>query len=142
MLRSVPSVEAGKRPALYRFASVRLHPPLSSLLSQAGANGRIFYFFLGITLHTRRLQTWTRREGTIRLSEDDGPPANQFLEDDGPDEDTGSEELGEHEAGEPTTGRPLAQTRIQAGGGREMWVGDGDADTPSPSLVRGALVVR
>ena len=30
----------------------------------------------------RRLKTWTRREGTIRLSIDDGPPATEFLEDD------------------------------------------------------------
>lgn len=30
----------------------------------------------------RRLKTITRREGGIRLSEDDGPPAREFLEDD------------------------------------------------------------
>ncbi|KAI0043423.1 hypothetical protein FA95DRAFT_404516 [Auriscalpium vulgare] len=28
-----------------------------------------------------QLKTWTRQEGTIRLSEDDGPPARSFLED-------------------------------------------------------------
>jgi len=29
-----------------------------------------------------RLKTWSRREGTIRLSIDDGPPAAEFLQDD------------------------------------------------------------
>ena len=27
----------------------------------------------------RRLNTWTQKQGTIRLSEDDGPPAIEFL---------------------------------------------------------------
>jgi len=31
---------------------------------------------------SHRLKTWTRREGTIRLSIDEGPPAREFLEDD------------------------------------------------------------
>lgn len=35
-----------------------------------------------------RLKTWTRQEGNIRLSVDDGPPANEFLADDF-DEDHG-----------------------------------------------------
>ncbi|THH12427.1 hypothetical protein EW146_g7708 [Bondarzewia mesenterica] len=30
---------------------------------------------------SHQLKTWSRREGNIRLSEDDGPPANSFLED-------------------------------------------------------------
>lgn len=29
-----------------------------------------------------RLNTWTRKEGRIRLSEDDGPPVHEFLQDD------------------------------------------------------------
>jgi hypothetical protein len=29
-----------------------------------------------------RLKTWTRQEGTVRLSEDDGPPSHSFLGDD------------------------------------------------------------
>lgn len=29
-----------------------------------------------------RLKTWTRQEGAVRLSEDDGPPAHSFLGDD------------------------------------------------------------
>ncbi|KIM41857.1 hypothetical protein M413DRAFT_139366 [Hebeloma cylindrosporum] len=31
---------------------------------------------------SHRLKTFTRAEGTIRLSEDDGPPASEFLGDD------------------------------------------------------------
>ena len=27
-----------------------------------------------------RLKTWTRQEGAVRLSEDDGPPAHSFLD--------------------------------------------------------------
>ncbi|ETW79993.1 hypothetical protein HETIRDRAFT_243886, partial [Heterobasidion irregulare TC 32-1] len=30
---------------------------------------------------SHQLKTWRRREGNIRLSEDDGPPAHTFLED-------------------------------------------------------------
>ena len=33
-----------------------------------------------------RLKTWTRQEGAVRLSEDDGPPAHSFLEDEEDDE--------------------------------------------------------
>lgn len=36
-----------------------------------------------------RLKSWTRNEGAIRLSEDEGPPATEFLGDDY-DEDNGS----------------------------------------------------
>jgi hypothetical protein len=42
-----------------------------------------------------RLKTWTRSEGQIRLSEDDGPPAREFLED---DYDEDHEELPESRA--------------------------------------------
>ncbi|PCH43137.1 hypothetical protein WOLCODRAFT_138210 [Wolfiporia cocos MD-104 SS10] len=34
-----------------------------------------------------QLNTWTRKEGRIRLSEDDGPPAREFLDEDEYDED-------------------------------------------------------
>lgn len=36
-----------------------------------------------------RLKTFTQREGNIRLSEDDGPPAREFLEDDYDDDNEG-----------------------------------------------------
>jgi len=40
-----------------------------------------------------RLKTWTRPEGRIRLSEDEGPPAREFLEDDyEPEEDDDDED--------------------------------------------------
>jgi hypothetical protein len=41
-----------------------------------------------------RLKTWTRREGTIRLSVDDGPPAAEFL---GDDCDEGNDGLDDNE---------------------------------------------
>ena len=41
-----------------------------------------------------RLKTWTRQEGAVRLSEDDGPPAHTFLED---DEELGDEFGGDYE---------------------------------------------
>jgi len=34
------------------------------------------------TVVAHQLKTWTRQEGAVRLSEDDGPPAHSFLEDD------------------------------------------------------------
>jgi hypothetical protein len=36
-----------------------------------------------------RLKTWTRQEGALRLSEDDGPPAHSFLGDDEEQEELG-----------------------------------------------------
>lgn len=39
-------------------------------------------------LHRHRLQTWSRTEGQIRLSEDDGPSATEFLTE-ADDEDVG-----------------------------------------------------
>ncbi|KAH9957525.1 hypothetical protein BC827DRAFT_654897 [Russula dissimulans] len=34
------------------------------------------------TVVAHQLKTWTRQEGAVRLSEDDGPPAHSFLGDD------------------------------------------------------------
>ncbi|KAN0120617.1 hypothetical protein V8E52_004444 [Russula decolorans] len=39
------------------------------------------------TVVAHQLKTWTRQEGAVRLSEDDGPPAHLFLEDDEDEED-------------------------------------------------------
>lgn len=39
-----------------------------------------------LTLLLARMKTWTRHEGRIRLSEDDGPAATEFLGDDPTDE--------------------------------------------------------
>lgn len=41
-----------------------------------------------LTIWHFRLKTWTRQEGTIRLSIDDGPPATEFIRDDDDDEST------------------------------------------------------
>ena len=48
-----------------------------------------------------RLKTLTSNEGRIRLSEDNGPPANEFLADDYDEDnehlnDSGNETLSEH----------------------------------------------
>lgn len=50
-----------------------------------------------------RLKTWTRSEGRIRLSEDDGPPSREFLEDDSNEE---SEGLDDDYDDEPLSERP------------------------------------
>ncbi|KII90066.1 hypothetical protein PLICRDRAFT_53172 [Plicaturopsis crispa FD-325 SS-3] len=47
------------------------------------------------TVVSHQLKNWTQPEGRVRLSEDDGPPAQEFLEDDY-DEDNG--DLDDHEA--------------------------------------------
>jgi len=38
------------------------------------------------TVVAHQLKTWTRQEGAVRLSEDDGPPAHSFLEEEDVDE--------------------------------------------------------
>ncbi|KAI9450945.1 hypothetical protein BJY52DRAFT_137900 [Lactarius psammicola] len=45
------------------------------------------------TVVAHQLKTWTRQEGAVRLSEDDGPPAHSFLEED--DDEEQDEEGGE-----------------------------------------------
>jgi hypothetical protein len=50
-------------------------------------------FFISVV---PRLKMWTRQEGAVRLSEDDGPPAHSFLGDDEePDDgiDDGNEDV-------------------------------------------------
>lgn len=63
-----------------------------------------------------RLKTFTRSEGQIRLSEDNGPPANEFLADDYDEDnehlnDLGDQSLSEHirkaRAAEATNGTRL-----------------------------------
>ncbi|KAF8889121.1 hypothetical protein BD779DRAFT_1522085, partial [Infundibulicybe gibba] len=53
---------------------------------------------------SHQLKTWTHTEGRIRLSEDDGPPAREFIEDDDDDDGSRDEQLGTAGA-EPLTGR-------------------------------------
>jgi len=45
------------------------------------------------TVVAHQLKTWSRGEGRIRLSEDDGPPARSFVEDDEEDEAADDEPL-------------------------------------------------
>lgn len=86
-----------------RRSSVRLHPRPSSVL----AHGCV-----------ARLQTWTRREGNIRLSMDDGPPAREFLDEDYDDDNEAiaddeplalrAQQLRAKNAPAPTPSRPTA----------------------------------
>ncbi|KAH8114823.1 hypothetical protein DFH11DRAFT_1589901 [Phellopilus nigrolimitatus] len=45
------------------------------------------------TVVAHQLKTWTRDEGRVRLSEDDGPPARSFVEDDEEDDAEDTEPL-------------------------------------------------
>ncbi|EJD04891.1 uncharacterized protein FOMMEDRAFT_139560 [Fomitiporia mediterranea MF3/22] len=45
------------------------------------------------TVVAHQLKTWTSTEGRIRLSEDDGPPARSFVEDDADDDADDAEPL-------------------------------------------------
>jgi hypothetical protein len=66
----------------------------------------IVLFFL--TWHGfSRLKTWTRQEGAVRLSEDDGPPAHTFL---GEDDDELEEE--DSESGSDDDIRQERTTRV------------------------------
>lgn len=56
---------------------------------QTVSSSHLFFSFVFLF----RLKTWTRQEGAVRLSEDDGPPAHLFLEDDEEqDEEIGGDE--------------------------------------------------
>jgi hypothetical protein len=70
-LRFIHPLETGKCSTFGCFASVRILA-FTDLVSTANSPAFVAY----------RLKTWTRTEGQIRLSEDDGPPVREFLEDD------------------------------------------------------------
>ncbi|KAI0277177.1 hypothetical protein BGY98DRAFT_649058 [Russula aff. rugulosa BPL654] len=46
------------------------------------------------TVVAHQLKTWTRQEGAVRLSEDDGPPAHLFL---GDDDEEQEDEIGDND---------------------------------------------
>ncbi|KAI9459829.1 hypothetical protein F5148DRAFT_1287035 [Russula earlei] len=59
--------------------------PFLFLITTATVCGLFIIWRRSDTLRTvvaHQLKTWTRQEGAVRLSEDDGPPAHSFLEDD------------------------------------------------------------
>lgn len=70
----------------------------------------IFFFFF-----INRLKTWTRREGGIRLSEDEGPAASGFFEEDEFDED--NEEL---DQGDEPLALPVRGTEISGSGSNDQ----------------------
>ena len=69
-----------------------------------------------------RLKTWTRQEGAVRLSEDDGPPAHSFLGEDDDEEDEEGESDGDSIGQENT--RRMPHVELQR-------VGITRADVPS-----------
>ena len=54
-----------------------------------------------------RLKTWTRQEGAVRLSEDDGPPAHSFLGDDEELEDEFGGDYEDNDSGNRRESRPF-----------------------------------
>ena len=58
-----------------------------------------------------RLKTWTRQEGAVRLSEDDGPPAHSFLGEDDDEEDEEGESDGDSIGQENTRRVPPVELR-------------------------------
>ncbi|KAL6302573.1 hypothetical protein BKA93DRAFT_818391 [Sparassis latifolia] len=75
------------------------------------------------TVVAHRLNTWSRREGNIRLSIDDGPSSREFLDD---DYDEDRESLNDDE--------PLAYTaeRLEMGHGTSGGVSAAADDVPLP----------
>jgi len=64
-----------------------------------------------------RLKTWNQSEGRVRLSEDDGPPSTEFLEDDY-DQDNEGLELDDEDDG-PLTERVRMPGGASRGGESE-----------------------
>ena len=74
-----------------------------------------------------RLKTWTRREGAVRLSIDDGPPAAEFLEDD-------DEGMSDTEDDEPLAER-ARQLQLKSAGTENGAAGPPrDLEPSSPSI--------
>ncbi|KAH9922244.1 uncharacterized protein B0H18DRAFT_523511 [Fomitopsis serialis] len=58
---------------LWRRAST-----LRKVVAHRYARSICIYLEWRLSGHVLRLNTWTQKQGTIRLSEDDGPPAIEF----------------------------------------------------------------
>jgi len=59
------------------------------------------------TVVVHQLKTWTRQEGAVRLSEDDGPPAHSFLGDDEELEDEFGDDYEDNDNGSRRESRPF-----------------------------------
>ncbi|PPQ75784.1 hypothetical protein CVT26_001493 [Gymnopilus dilepis] len=100
----------GSMPMLFLFTTCTLcalfilwkrADALRRVVSHQYVPENISTFVLITSFFDRRLKTFNRSEGRIRLSEDDGPPANEFLADDFDDDnehlhDSDDEPLTEH----------------------------------------------
>lgn len=74
-------------------------------------------YVIQANLISTRLKTFTQREGNIRLSEDDGPPAREFLEDDYDDDIEGlSGDNSDDESLAHHTGHNTRQTNTSSTG--------------------------
>jgi hypothetical protein len=76
------------------------------------------------TIVLSRLKTWTRQEGAVRLSEDDGPPAHTFLEEDDDEREEEDSESGDDGIGQEDI-RRVPPVELQR-------VGITRADAPPP----------
>jgi hypothetical protein len=77
-----------------------------------------------------RLKTWTRQEGAVRLSEDDGPPSHLFLGDDYDVPEEGEERYNDDSAanipqGDTSSVPPIALQRVGT-------MGEDEIPTPPP----------
>jgi hypothetical protein len=76
-----------------------------------------------------RLKTWTRQEGAVRLSEDDGPPSHLFLGDDYDVPEEGEERYNDGAAnigrGDTSSVPPIALQRVGT-------MGEDEIPTPPP----------
>jgi hypothetical protein len=95
---------------------------------------RGFFFF---TWHGySRLKTWTRQEGAVRLSEDDGPPAHTFLEEDDDeleeeDSESGADDDIRQEGTRRAPGVELQTVGVPRGDAPSLLVNE-DAPLPPP----------
>ncbi|KAN0136628.1 hypothetical protein V8E53_005675 [Lactarius tabidus] len=88
------------------------------------------------TVVAHQLKTWTRQEGAVRLSEDDGPPAHTFLEEDDDElEEEDSESGGDDDIRQEGTRRApdveLPTVGVPRGDAPSLLVNE-DAPLPAP----------
>jgi len=99
--------------------------PQSRQSPSSGLSSVSFFdiYVIQANLISTRLKTFTQREGNIRLSEDDGPPAREFLEADYDDDieglsgDNSDDESLTHHTG-PNTRQTNTSSTGNAGEGR------------------------
>ncbi|KAI0296972.1 hypothetical protein B0F90DRAFT_997028 [Multifurca ochricompacta] len=88
------------------------------------------------TVVAHQLKDWTRQEGAVRLSEDDGPPAHSFIRDDDDDDDDDVQE-NDDEGGSsdrrPENTRRVSSTELQTVGVPRLGVSGLPVVVPTPT---------